>query len=52
MMDEFEKRMVIYDDRIDQLEDAVSNLTDSVLKMEAILDELANILIPDERDGE
>jgi hypothetical protein len=51
-VDELDKRLVVFDTRIDALEQTVEKLADSMLKMESILDEMAQLLLPDEDTGE
>lgn len=46
-MDDTDKRLVVYEARIEALERTVESLTDSVLKMESILDELASVFLPE-----
>lgn len=47
-MDELDKRLVVFDARIEALEQTVEKLADSMLRMESILDEMAQLLIPDD----
>ena len=52
-MDELDKRLVVFDARIEALEQTVEKLADSMLRMESILDEMAQLLLPEsERDAE
>ena len=46
-MDEIDKRLVVYESRIESLEQTVDALADSMLRMESILDEMAKLLLPD-----
>lgn len=52
-MDDLDKRLVVFDARIEALEQTVEKLADSMLRMESILDEMAQLLIPEsEQDDE
>ena len=52
-MDDLDKRLVVFDARIEALEQTVEKLSDSMLRMESILDEMAQLLIPEsEQDDE
>ena len=46
-MDDLAKRLVVYESRIESLEQTVDALADSMLRMESILDEMAKLLLPD-----
>jgi hypothetical protein len=52
-VDDLDKRLVVFDARIEALEQTVEKLADSMLRMESILDEMAQLLIPEsEQDDE
>jgi hypothetical protein len=52
-VDELDKRLVVFDARIEALEQTVEKLADSMLRMESILDEMAQLLLPEsEQDAE
>lgn len=46
-MNEIESRMVVFDERIEQLEQAVDELTTHVLSLEKIMTGIADIIAPD-----
>ena len=47
-MDEIDKRLVVYESRIEALELTIESLADSMLKMEKILDELSDVFLTKE----
>lgn len=47
-MDETDRRLVVFEERINELESAVDKMADQVLSLESILTELASHLLPGE----
>ena len=47
-MDETERRLVVFEERIKELEEAVDKMADQVISLESILTELASHLLPGE----
>ena len=47
-MEELERRLVVFESRIEELESAVEKVTDNVLQLENILTSIAQHLMPGE----
>ena len=47
-MDETDRRLVVFEERINELESAIDKMADQVISLEAILTELAAHLLPGE----
>ena len=47
-MDEVDRRLTVFENRISELESAVDGLADQVLQLEQILTEIASHLLPGE----
>ena len=47
-MEELERRLVVFESRIEELESAVERVTDNVLQLENILTSIAQHLMPGE----
>jgi hypothetical protein len=47
-MDDTDRRLVVFEERIKELESAVDQIADQVLSLEGILTELAEHLLPKE----
>ena len=47
-MEEVDKRLVVFESRIEELEQAMSTMADQILSLEGILNEIASHILPED----
>ena len=47
-MEEVNKRLVVFESRIEELEQAMSTMADQILSLEGILNEIASHILPED----
>ena len=47
-MEEVDKRLVVFESRIEDLEQAMSTMADQILSLESILNEIASHILPED----